>query len=110
MATNSAIACTSSSSSSSSFPQEGPHHPGSQFKFPKRAFWKKTVVHRSFQNAWFSRWPFLDYREDDKTVFCHTCKRMFLEKKNKTSTKADQAFVSLDIIMAIVYLMINASY
>ncbi len=100
MATISAIACTSSSSSSSSYPREGPHHPGSQFKFPKRIFGGKNILSKClvFKVA-FPR----HYREDDDTVFCYTCKRMLLEKKNKTSTKADQAFVSLDIIMAIVY-------
>ena len=32
--------------------------------------------------------------EADDTVFCFTCRKMFKEKKNKTSTKADTAFVS----------------
>ena len=29
-----------------------------------------------------------------RTVICHSCMKMFKEKKNKTSTKADHAFVS----------------
>ena len=49
---------------------ERPHQPGPDFIFPKRSFWKKSVVQRSFQHSWLS------------------------EKKNKTSTKADPAFVS----------------
>ena len=27
--------------------------------FPKRSFGKKTVVQRSFQLAWFSKWPII---------------------------------------------------
>ena len=34
------------------------------------------------------------FNEVDDTVFCFTCRKMFKEKKNKTSTKADLAFVS----------------
>ena len=47
-----------------------------------------------FQHARFSKWPFLHYNEADDTVFCFSCRKMFKEKKNKTSTKADPAFVS----------------
>ena len=34
------------------------------------------------------------FNEADDTVFCFTCRKMFKEKNNKTSTKADPAFVS----------------
>ena len=34
------------------------------------------------------------FNEADDTVFCFICRKMFKEKKNKTSTKADPAFVS----------------
>ena len=34
------------------------------------------------------------FNEADDTVFCFTCRKMFKEKKIKTSTKADPAFVS----------------
>ena len=34
------------------------------------------------------------FNEADDTVFCFTCRKIFKEKKNKTSTKADPAFVS----------------
>ena len=40
----------------------------------------------------FSKWLFLHYNEAEDTVFCHTCMKM--SKENKTSTKADPAFVS----------------
>ena len=34
------------------------------------------------------------FNEADDTVFCFTCRKVFKEKKKKTSTKADPAFVS----------------
>ena len=34
------------------------------------------------------------FNEAGDTVFCFTCRKIFKEKKNKTSTKADPAFVS----------------
>ena len=66
------------------------HQPGPDFRFPKRSFRKKTVVQQLFQHASFS---FLHYNETEDTVFCFTWK-MFQEKKNKTSTKADPTFLS----------------
>ena len=42
-----------------------------------------------FQSGLFSH-----YNEAEDTVFCHTCMKMFKEKKNKNYTKADPAFVS----------------
>ena len=38
------------------------------------------------------------FNEADDTVFCFTCRKMFKEKKNKTSTKADPTFVSIIIV------------
>ena len=37
--------------------------------------------------------------EVDDTVFCFTCRKMFKEKKNKTSTEADLALVHKFIII-----------
>ena len=74
--------------------QECLHQPGPDFSFLKHSYRKKTVVQQSFQHAWFSKWHFLHYNEAEDTVFCFTCRKMFKEKKNKTSTKADPAFVS----------------
>ena len=70
------------------------HQPGPDFSFPKRLYGKKTVVQRSFQHVWSLKWPFLHNNEAEDTVFCFTCRKMFKEKKNKTSTKSDPAFVS----------------
>jgi len=75
-----------------------PHQPKADFQFPKRSFGKKSIVHRSFQHSWFAKWPFLHYKETTDVVYCHTCLKMFKEKKAKTSTKADQAFVSSVIL------------
>ena len=70
------------------------HQPRSSFNFPKRSIGKANVVRRPFQHYWFEKWPFLHYKESSDVVFCDTCLRMFKEKKAKSATKADQAFVS----------------
>ena len=70
------------------------HQPGPDFLSPKQLFGKKSVVQGSFKHSCFSKWPFLHYNEAEDTVFCHTRMKMFKEKKKKTSTKADPAFVS----------------
>jgi len=69
-----------------------PHQP-TRFKFPKREFGKKSVVKRSFQVEWFKKWPWLHYREDDDTVFCHTCVKAFKEL-NMRIRNAEDAFIS----------------
>ena len=73
---------------------ERSHQPGPDFIFPKRTFGKKSVVQGSFQHSWFSKRPFFHYNEAEDTVFCHTCMKVFKEKKNMNYTKADPAFVS----------------
>ena len=70
---------------------ERSHQPGLDFIF---SFGKKSVIRGSYQHSWFTKWPFLHYNEAVDTVICHSCMKMFKEKKNKTSTKADPAFVS----------------
>ena len=73
---------------------EHSHQPGPGFIFPKCLFGKKSVIPGSYQHSLFSKWPFLHYNEAEDTVICYSCMKMFKEKKNKTSTKADPAFVS----------------
>lgn len=73
---------------------DAPHQPEAGYQYPKRSFGNKNVVHRSFQQSWFEKWPFLHYKETSDLVYCHTCLKMFKEKKSRTATKADQAFVS----------------
>ena len=73
---------------------ERSHQPGPDLFFPKNMFGKKSVIPRSYQHSWFSKWPFLHSNEAEDTVICHSCMKMFKETKNMTSTKADPAFVS----------------
>ena len=49
------------------------------FHFPKREFGKKSAVRRSFQTAWFDKWPWLHYREENDSVSCYTCLKAKLE-------------------------------
>ena len=69
-----------------------PHQPRN-FNFPKWEFDKKSVVKRNFQADWFSNWSWLHYREDDDTVFCHTCVKVFKEL-NMSIRNAEDAFIS----------------
>ena len=80
---------------------ERPHQPGPDFKFPKRAFGKKSVVFRSFQHSWFKQWMFLHYDEKNDLAYCHTCVMGFKQKKMKAS-KADPAFVCTVVVVVIV--------
>ena len=69
-----------------------PHQPV-RFEFPKRDFGKQVVVKRSCQSAWFMKWTWLHYHEDDDNyVFCHTCVKAFKELKMPTRN-AEDAFV-----------------
>ena len=58
------------------------------FNFLKREFRKKSVVKQSFQANWFSKWP---YREDNDTVFCHTCTKAF---KKMSISVSEHTFIS----------------
>lgn len=87
-----------------------PNQPGPTFKFPKRSFGRKVVVQRSFQHSWFGRWPFLHYKENNDTVFCLICLKMFKEKKNRTCSKADSAFVSSLILLFTYFFVCLARY
>ena len=101
---------TSSIASSQEVP-DSPHQPDSAFRFPKRVFGKTSVVHRAFQHSWFEKWPFLHYNEANDVAYCHTCLLMFKEKKAKTTTKADPAFVSIAILISDGYIIAgSASY
>ena len=75
------------------FPSK-PHQPAN-FKFPKRTFGKKNIVHRSFQSSWFSQWSFLHYDEARDLTFCHMCV-MTLRLKQIKANRADPAFVSIN--------------
>ena len=68
-------------------------HQPRRFNFPKREFGKKSIMRRSFQAYWFAKWRWLHYREDDNTVFCHTCMKAFTEV-NMSARNAEDAFIS----------------
>ncbi|KAL5517004.1 hypothetical protein EMCRGX_G002468 [Ephydatia muelleri] len=70
-----------------------PHHPKG-LTFPKRSFGEKKPVLRSFQAAWFKAWSFLYYDEGKDLAYCHICVKGFIERKMKSSTRADPAFVT----------------
>ena len=72
---------------------ERSHQPGPDFIFLKCLLGKKSVIPGSYQHSLFSKWLFPHYNEAEDTVICHSCMKIFKEK-NKTSTKADLAFVS----------------
>ena len=63
---------TSASLQTSTLAIDKPHQPLS-FPYPKRPFGKTTIVHRSFQSAWYSSWSWLHYNETNDTVLCHLC-------------------------------------
>ena len=74
---------------------DSPHQPVTGYKFPKCSFGKKTVVNHSFMHSQFLKEPFLHYNQPNDIIYCYTCLCMFTEKKAKSSTKVDQAFVSV---------------
>ena len=49
-------------------------------------------MRRSFQTAWFDKWPWLHYREENDSVSCYTCLKAKLEKKLSWAANADAAF------------------
>ena len=83
-----------SKQATSDFPilSEKPHQP-TRFAFPERDFGKQVVVKRSCQASWFPKWTWLHYREEDDSVFCHTCVKAFKDLKMPIRS-ADDAFVT----------------
>ena len=53
---------------------EKPNQP-KNYKFPSREFGKKVVVKRSFQENWFSHFPWLHYDVHKDAAFCFICIR-----------------------------------
>ena len=70
-----------------------PHQPVG-FSYPKREFGKSTVVRRSFQPSWFTRWPWLHYLESEDAVLCHTCACANSEGKLQWSSNAESSFIT----------------
>lgn len=36
--------------------------------------------HRSFQQAWFKKWPWLEWDDEKESAFCHTCRMAYILK------------------------------
>ena len=72
---------------------EKPHQPLS-FEFPKRSFGQKTVVQRTFQPQWFSRWKWLHYVEDSDAAFCFTCVKAYSENKLFSVSSLQSTYIS----------------
>ena len=79
-----------------SLPEIGEHaNQPSGFNFPKRSFGKTKVVHRAFQQSWFSKWKWLHYDSSKDLCFCHTCVSALKTGKMKLSGNAkDSAFLN----------------
>ena len=69
-----------------------PHQPR-KFSFPMRSFGKTSVVKRSFQAAWFDKFPWIHYYEALDAALCHLCARAENGGKLMANCK-DVAFVS----------------
>ena len=69
-----------------------PHQPR-KFSFPMRSFGKTSVVKRSFQAAWFDKFPWIHYDEAMDAALCHLCARAENGGKLMANCK-DVAFVS----------------
>ena len=85
---------TSASLQTSTLAIDKPHQPLS-FPYPKRPFRKTTIVHRSFQSAWYSSRSWLHYNETNDTVLCHLCAGAAARSDMVTPRNCDTAFVSL---------------
>ena len=72
-------------------------HQQVRFAFPKGDYGKQVVVRRCCQLAWFERWPWLHYREDDDCVFCHTCVKAFKELKIPTRNIDCEYLTNFDV-------------
>ena len=64
-------------------------HQTQSIQFHKREFGNKSVVKRSFQSLWLSKWPWLHYVKDEDKTLCFTGSQAW-------SGNADAAFVVQD--------------
>ena len=70
------------------------HRGQPNISFPKREFGKISIVKRSFQWQWFSKWQWLHYDVERDLAFCHTCVEAVKTGKIKSLGTGDLAFVS----------------
>jgi hypothetical protein len=70
---------------------DSPHQP-SNFKFPKREFGQSTIVKRSFQPQWFSRWTWLHYVEVNDLAYCYVCVKAYKENKLISTSNIESTY------------------
>ena len=72
---------------------DNPYQPGLNFKFPARSFGISKPVNRSFQSAWFQRFPWIHYDAVSDCAFCFTCCRAARRGIVRLTGLAEQAFL-----------------
>ena len=71
-----------------------PYQPAT-FSFPKRKFGETRLVYRSYQAAWFMKWPWIQYVQVNDIAFCFTCGRASRSADFKVcASKGDDAFLT----------------
>ena len=83
----------SSSVTSSSIMIPAKFHPAKSFSFPKQSFGSKNEK-CSFRVEWHQKYSWLHYDVITDAAFCYPCMKAEREKKYKSSTKHDPAFIS----------------
>ena len=63
-------------------------------RFPQRLFGKKNPKKRSFQQAWYKSYPWLQYNSPKGVCYCHTCVKALQETKIKPNGNIELAFTS----------------
>ena len=62
--------------------------------FPQRLFGKKNPKKRSFQQAWYKSYPWLQYDSSRDVCFCHTCVKALKGTKIQPNGNIELAFTS----------------
>ena len=69
-------------------------HQPHTFRSPQREFGKSSVVKRSFQQQWFSRWPWLHYDEGQDRAFCFSCVVAYQNNQLQSAHCLEKTFIS----------------
>ena len=73
--------------------EESPLQP-TNIQFPRRLFGKKNSKKRSFQQAWYKSYPWLQYDSFKDVCFRHTCVKALKEIKIQPNGNIEFAFTS----------------
>ena len=68
-----------------------PHQP--DINYPYTMFGKTPKDKRQFQFSWFKRWPWLNYNEDEDSVYCHTCIKAIETHSLSVGMKIEDSFI-----------------